>query len=240
MKKSPLFALKNSNAASQSVPNKKPPSTSTLNYLQILKQYNSCNKLVKNEASSLQPAARTKTSKDATTVNLILQQNLKPRINNINTSSAKNLGKPNINNHFEEKMGIPSPTTTTYSSKLLNKYMVKVPFDSYLRSSKNKENYESKPTHPPIIVDKSEKENIYFIGDKNLNKRSCKIPSNGSERNSLHKEKMQSSPRERLYEHEKNEGDQNHGLNTCFFHPDKKVLYINRFFYHLPFSICKK
>ena len=224
MKKSPVFALKNCNAASQSVPNKK-PSTSTLNYLQILKQYNSCNKLVKTEASSLQPAARTKTSKDATAVNLILQQTQRPKFTNINTTSSKNIFKPQspfLNTHIDDKVGSPPP----FQSKLLaNKQMVKVPFDTYLRTSKSKESEGKPPIPPPSIFDKAEKENVYFVGDRNLSKRNSKLVSNGSDRESLHKEKMQSSPKDHLNEMEKKE-DPNHEIsnNNCVFHPEKKVL----------------
>ena len=230
MKKSPVFALKNCNAASQSVPNKK-PSTSTLNYLQILKQYNSCNKLVKTEASSLQPAVRSKPSKDATAVNLILQQSQRPKFTNLNVTSTKNLLKPpnsNFPTQNDEKIGSPP----SYQSKLLNKHMVKVPFDAYLRTSKSKESEQiSTQNH----FDKAEKENVYFIGDRNLSKRNSKLASNGSDRESLHKEKMQSSPKEHLNEQERREDPHEIHNNTCVFHPEKKVQLI--FPYPLFFSI---
>ncbi len=223
MKKTP-FLLKNSNAASQSVPNKKPITSTNLNYLQILKQYNSC-KLIKTEVSSLQPASRLKVSKDLSPSPAPNLLNLKPKLNiNINNSSTKNLLKSNIpllnNNQIDEKTEkIGSPPNPT---KLLNKYMVKVPFDSYLRSSRSKENEENKQ----IYADKSEKENVYYIGDRNFTKRNSKIPSNGSDRGSLGKEKTRLSPKE----HPQKDSAHNFEVHICVFHPDKRVIY---FFIHL-------
>ena len=217
MKKTP-FVLKNSNVTSQSVPNKK-PTTSTLNYLQILKQYTSC-KLVKTEASSLQPTSRTKLIKDVISppsmnpTTMLLQQNLKSKIN-LNSASTKNLIK--TNNQIDEK-SCSSPQIN--HSKLMNKYMIKVPFDAYLRTSKSKENEEVKPSAFSNITDKSEKENIYFMGDKSLQKRNSKLPSNGSEKGTFIKEKIRTSPKIHLQK----DSIQNSESYVCFFHPDKKVI----------------
>lgn len=224
MKKSP-FVLKNSNVTSQSVPNKKASNTtSTLNYLQILKQYNSC-KIVKNENSSLQPTSRLKNSKDASSSQnpvIIAPSNLKFKVN-INTCSTKNILKPSmpINTQNDEKI---NSQPLIHSSKIYNKYMVKVPNDNYLRSSKSKENEsdESKTIPVPNIMDKGDKENVYFIADKNFAKRNNKLSSYGSERGSLNKEKY-SSPKEQQKLKISSTSKDNFDNQYCFFHPDKKV-----------------
>lgn len=217
MKKSPFLVKTNlpTNHASQSVPNKKLQAAQPLNYLQIIKQYNSC-KLIKTEASSVQPISRITPTKENPTVSpLLAQANFRSKLN-MNATSSKNLTKPNINlqnNFIEEKATSPS---STYAPKLLNKYVVKVPFDSYLRKSK-----ESEDNKQPIITnasDKTEKENIYYADNKIQSKRNSKLPSNGSQRGSIHKENKekncQLSPRD---------ASKDSLSYFCVYHPDKKV-----------------